>query len=534
MGVSLGVGFYLPSPTADGVYPYLIPVEGGGPPLQTLNLIGRTGTGNWGPLNTPVFYNNLSQAIYLWGADATLLNAAPTGAPNNSSLVGATQYAAPEATSFCDVRVAHSDAAFATGSILDGSAAAIANLSAFYTGTDGNNITVTVALANGTNYVAGPCQVQVTVQMLNRATWVSPIFSAGASGYVKPTFLANLQAAILGATGSVPCPYITYVSAGSSAIHPAATANTFSGGNSGIDVTEADLIGSPLTGDNTGIYALQGTGINLLHVVGLTTMSYASVLAAFAQANTCFAFISLPSGTSTATGITSKNANNASSPWLSVTNDFTLATDVVDATGSQYEDPSVKIAGIVSQLSPYQDPSNKPYIGCQNLIGTIRTGTPYSQAELGLLQAAGILIINRPMNRGNFFGLPHGMTSDGITPIADTRMLNFIANAVTAILGQFVGESQSPPPAVGQPDNDVTRNNARNAVAAFLEGLANFNAPQIATWEQIMDGTNNTQSSVSQGYLYDRIEVTTLAGIKFILVGLQIGQTVQITTPGNT
>ena len=410
MGVSLGVGYYLPSPTADGVYPYLIPVQPGGPPLQTLNLIGRTGTGNWGPLDTPVYYNNLAQAVYLWGADATLLNNAPTGAPGNSSLVGATQYATPEGTSFCDVRVANpGDVAFATGSILDASATAIANLAAFYTGTDGNNITATVALANGTSYAAGPCQVQVTVQMLNRATWVSPIFSAGAGGYVKATFLANLQAVLLGATGGPPCPYLTYVSAGSSVIHPAATANTFAGGNSGIDVTEAMLVGSPDIGDNTGIYALQGTGINLLHVCGLTTMSWAETLAAFAQSNTCFAFISLPSGTTTATGITSKNTNNASSPWLSVTNDFTLAQDVIDATGPQYEDPSVKIAAVVSQLAPYQDPSNKPYIGCQNLLGTIRTGTPYSQAELGQLQQNGILIINRPMNRGFFFGLPHGI-----------------------------------------------------------------------------------------------------------------------------
>lgn len=530
MGVPLSST--VPIPTADGVYPYLIPTQPAGPPTQLLNLIAKSGTADWGPEGQPIYYSTIGQAMYIWGANATLLNAMPSGV-TNSSLVGATQAMLPEGTSFVDVRVCSSSALAATGSVLDGSAGTVANFAAYYRGLDGNSIKVITTLQNNTAFNTALPLVSVTVSIKNRASWVSPNFLAGDNtGYIKATFLANLQTALNGGYGNLACPYIKYVSAGASTLHPVTTISAaFTGGNSGAAVVGADLIGVATVGATTGIYALQNVGMNEVHCVGLTDLNFAQTLGVFGQNNTCFTFMSFPSGTTTASALAQQIQYNAIHPWLSINNDFTQSNDVIDGTGAQYIDPSCKIAAITAQNPPWFSPGNKPYVGCQNLIGTIRTGTPYGTTELGQLQTAGILIINKPISRGNVYGCAHGMTSDGVTPISDTRVINYVANAVTSILGVFVEEGQTPPPAPGQVDKDITRNNARDAVTSFLTTMQSAN--QIAAWEQIMDGTNNTQLSVSQGYLFDKIEITTLANIRFILVGLQIGETVQITTPGN-
>lgn len=517
--MSVSISSTVPTPTADGVYPYEIPPQAGIPAGQQTSLIARIGTGNWGPVDTPQYYNTLSQALNIWGAEATLPN----------SLVAATQSATPEGTNFADVRVTDGTDTAATGNLVDASAGIVATLVAKYSGTDGNTITATLNLISG-SMTGGTPMVQLVVAIANRASWTSPTFSAGSSGYVKATFIANLQAAIAGSSGAGACPYIGSASAGSSALAPVTgTANTFTGGDSGVaSITSAVLIGADGTTNRTGIYALRGVGMNIVHVVGLTDLTQAQTLATFAQSESCIALIAIATGTSTTTAISDKNTANASNRWLVVTKDWLQQNDAVDGTGAQYYEPSPKIAAGISQLQPWQYPGNKPYIGFANIIGTERTSTPYSTAELGLLEQSGILIITRPISRGNVYGLAHGMTSDGVTPISDTRMLNQIAVDVTAILGQFVGESQGPPPAAGAADTDPTRNNARNAITAYFAQKTNPNAPQIANYNLIMDGTNNTAASVAAGYLYDEIQVTTLAGIRFILTGLQIGQTVQI------
>ena len=487
--------------------------------MQT-TLIGRSGTANWGPVDTPQFYNTLAQAMNIWGAEAN--------GPN--SLVAATQSASPEGTNFVDIRVKDGTDAAATLFITDApSGATIATCPAMFTGTDGNSITGKLTLVSGT-FSASPI-VSLAVSIVNRPTWTSLAFSAGNSGgYVKATFLANLLAAITGANGSPPCPYLATVISGGSTANPSTTATYVStGGDSGVaTITSAVLIGEDGIEDRTGVFALRGTGLNLVHVVGLTDLTQASTLAAFAQSETCFAIISQTSGLSTSAAITAKNTANASSPWLSVVKDWVQQNDAVDGTGAQYYAPDSKVAAGISQLQPWQYPGNKPYIGFTNLIGTERTGLPYSNAELGQLEQAGILIITRPISRGFVYGLAHGMTSDGVTPISDTRMLNQIAVDTTAILGQFVGESQTPPPAVGQKDTDPTRTAARNALTGYFAQRLNPNAPQIAAASVTMDGSNNTALSVAAGYLYDTISVTTLAGIRFILSGLQVGETVQV------
>lgn len=558
----------IPTPLADGVYAYDIPVQPGLPPAAQVHLVGKVGTGNWGPVNQPVFYNTLGQAIYWWGDAANLLSGPTSGSLYNLSLVAATQVMVPECQQHCDIRVTDGTDTASTIPYKDNlGSATIFTAAALYTGTDGNYLTFAINLLSGSYTSSGGIpMVQAVVAFNgtiggaglanNRQPWVSPPFAAGtnASGYVAATFRANLKA-VMGGTfnGSGPCPYATYVSDGASSAKPGVTnaqQQFGNGGSSGtafilnnpgsVNQISNALIGVQGTGappgsagGSTGMYAFQGTGINLLLFCGwweTTTNSVATNMATFAQANSCVALSSFASGTTTTNAISYRQTVNAISPWLVLCNDWTLVNDVVDTGAQQYNPPHEKVAAIISQLNPYQYPGNKPYIGAQNFLGTIRNGLPYSNSELGQLEQNGILIVTNPIPRGNVWGLAHGMTSDGVTPISDSRMLNLIANEVTDILGQFVGEVQTPPPLPGQQDTDKTRRAARDAVAAYLSTLSNPNAPQIAAWTQIMDGTNNTQATVAAGYLYDKILVTTLAGIRFILVGLSIGENVQVTT----
>lgn len=529
MGIPLGTT--VPVPQYDGVFPYVIPVQPGLPPALPTNMIGQVGGGNWGPVNTPSFYATAAQAAFIWGYSAQIL----VNSLWNISLTAAAQIGQPEGTSYCGIRVTDGTDAAATIVLKDGSAGTVATLTAVYTGTDGN--TATLQINNITGTVGNGGTVQAVVTIANRQAWVSQSFAAGnGSTYSSTTFTANLKAQVNGTNGAPPCPYFQYTSTGASVVAPVTTATAATGGLSGntFGNSQATLsgaqIGANTIGAPTGMYALQGTNVNLFNLVGNVDLTQATTEATFGQLNSCIPLVSFPTGTSTATAIASRLTNNAISPFLILCNDFTQYNDAIDKIGYQYMDPACKTAAIISSLQSFQDPSNKPYFGAQNMVGTIRSGsTPYTGPELGQLQQNGILIITR-LNRGQLFTLAHGMTSDAVTPIADTRMLIFIANTCNTILQAFVGEVQGPPPAPGQPDTDATRNAARNAIAAFLGGLANPNSPQIAGWNQVMDGTNNTQATVSAGFLYDKIIVETLSGIKFILAGFEVGSTVTVDT----
>ena len=171
MGVQLSTT--VPTPQADGVYPYAIPTQPGLPPAQQTNLIGLVGYANWGPVDQPVQLNTLGQAIYVFGANGNLPVAAgdATNGGNNASIVGAIQSASPEGSNFSCVRVGYSSQytlLAATLALLDGSAGTVANLAAAYEGSDGNTITLQINLLNGSTYASGAVTVQAVVKIIFR------------------------------------------------------------------------------------------------------------------------------------------------------------------------------------------------------------------------------------------------------------------------------------------------------------------------------------------------------------------------------
>lgn len=105
-----------------------------------------------------------------------------------------------------------------------------------------------------------------------------------------------------------------------------------------------------------------------------------------------------------------------------------------------------------------------------------------------------------------------------MTDIADVRMYDYVSSGVQAVLGQFVGEGQTPLPTRGA-DLDATRKNAKAKLRAFLGTMLQPSAPQLAAASVSLAVTNTT---IDQGFLAYLIYGKTLKGIEFAfgLVGV--------------
>ena len=108
------------------------------------------------------------------------------------------------------------------------------------------------------------------------------------------------------------------------------------------------------------------------------------------------------------------------------------------------------------------------------------------------------------------------MASDGVSNIADIRTANYIGLSLFSVLGPFVGESQS------QLANDPVRLGARGAVNQFMNTML-LPIPKISNYSNVLDTSNNTPTTIAQGFMIDNLAVQTLAGTKFILVNEQVG-----------
>lgn len=420
-------------------------------------------------------------------------------------------------------------------------AGTIGTITSKYTGSYPNyNATTQVGgslvpvLQSGT--LAAAPVIRASLNFPNGATEVFSNIIAYASpggAYSAPTYKANLLAAINGNGTSLPGSARWTFSSGAS------TANPFlgfpllaSGGTDGAtNVTTATLMGTDGNTGRTGIYALRGycSGAQLV-VAQLTDLTVAQTLITFAQGENCLVHTAVPSGTLTTTAVANKSANNASNPSLIFSMDWQNRFDTV--TGAvRLVSPIGKIAGVVSSLAAWQYPGNHPVNGgVLNVISTERTQIGLSVAEAGLREANGIVYLtNNPLLffQGGY-GMPHGMTSDGATMICDTRMLKLIAFVLQQIYGKFVGSST----AIVKGNLVVIGPNGvesspQDAVDQYFQTLLTPQ-PQIANYSNIMDASNNNQTTLSQGQLLGNVRVTTLSAARFIITALQVGVTVQI------
>ena len=237
-----------------------------------------------------------------------------------------------------------------------------------------------------------------------------------------------------------------------------------------------------------------------------------------------------PSGDTINTAIVAKQAAGVDSYSAKLMfGDWIWWSDPVAGT-IRLVSPQGFVAGRLSNLSPEQSSLNKPLYG---VVGTQRAGTPssassntYSSAELTALLGNGIDVICNPQPAGSFWGVRggHNSSSNAATNGDNyTRLTNFIAETLSAGMGQYVG----------QVINANLFRRIRSTQLSFLQNLLGQGVLGSTNGAQpfnvICDLTNNPLSRTSLGYVQSDAQIQYQAINERFIVNLEGGQTVQVT-----
>ncbi len=509
----------------DGVYLDLVPptpAPFSGPPTGLIAIVGGA---NDGPVNSPQVFSNASSLFSTFGNDTV----------SSHSLVREALSAMPEGQQFIGNRVTDGTDTAATIHITDASAGVVATLTRKDTGSFANGATATLALQSGTMTVSPVIQVNIAYPQQVQEVYANIVAYATVGGaYAASVFQANLDTAInVGTAQAAPSPRWT-ASAGASTLAPQTITFNASGGTDGTAaLTTALLVGTDGLTGRTGIYALRGlcSGGQLI-VADLTDPTQGQTLVAFAVEENCIALLAYPTGTSTTSAIATRASDDLVNPNLLLCSDWDTVYDVVSAKTTNVS-PMGKIAGLIAAQPDYQYPGNQQVNGAIGVLGTERIVggiSTISAAEAAIRQQNGIMYLGfmpRALN-GPQLGLPHAVTSDGVTILSDVRMLKSISVTLQQRLGAVVGTMMSSAPGAtfGQPAFGA----ARDAMDAYFQTLLAGPPQKISAYQILLDASNNSTASVQGGFLIASVLVTTLSAAQFIVSALQVGKTVQIQT----
>lgn len=484
-----------------------------------VGLDGATvGAASWGPKNTPIRVSTPQDLLAAFGPPinsgfdivqegALFLNQLPQG-------------------SFIGVRVTHSDDTAATATLQDSIPATGVTLTAFYTGSFGNKIKVT--LQPGSKSISGTPTWMVIVAPGNLTPEIfDNIPQGGSAGQVWVNIVAALNNGTVGINNGNPSRYVVATIASST--HPPTALSTqtvtLSGGADGADITTSDQIGvDGPSGSRTGLYSLRSFGFDAVWLAGNSDSTAWTTIAVFAQSESAVGYGALPKNTGVTAAVTAKLGAGIDTPYFVLAKDWVTYLDTIVGQNVTVP-PSCVVAGVACRVNPEQSPGNKPAYGLVGTENTLNTSTqPYGFADLGTLEAAGIMIITNPIPSGNTFGLRHGKNTSSnfaTSEIPYARKTNDLIRAFGgSVMGQFVNQLQSTH--VNDP--------LREAVTAALNG---YLGPQKANgiindYSVRCDLSNNTQSTIQAGYLYADVVVSYLAVVDKFIISLTAGQTVSV------
>lgn len=513
-------------PNAPGAYIQVI-----APPLSitgvATDVIGVTGTASWGPLNSPVLMGDPTQIITNFGG---ITAAALTDSHDLcTDLTIAFSQAQANTLQAYGVRVSDATDVKATFVLKDtGGTVTGITLTALYSGTLGNAISLIIATG------AKPNTFDVTITPF--AGGLTEFFPALPSA--APFWAALVSALNNGLNGVRGPSLLIRGTIGTSVLGPAVATTTLASGTDGrTSLTSAQLIGSSASNPVTGLYTLASaqpqTGI--VWASGLVDTSVATTFASLVQALPAWGLFSAPSGgmSNVATVISTLQATAIASPNISFCANWVYWYDPVNAL-LRLVAPYAFIGGATAALPPEQSPLNQPN---NNVVGTERnnpygTPQPFSAAELGALDQAGVIIINSPSPGGNYFGMQSGRNTAANViqqPVEYTRMTNFIALSFAAVIGQFVGQNQSTNP------SDPLRNSVQHVMDNFTSGLSEAgridSALNTCTFAQTGNPNNgvNTPNTIALHYLYARSDIKFLSSVWYFILSQQGGTTVVTT-----
>ena len=467
------------------------------------NVLGIVGTAPWGPVNSPVVIGNLAQLGAIFG---------PMVARKYDLSTQVATAVQQGANNFRAVRVSDGTDVAASIVVLT----TCLTLTSKYTGTFGNNITVTIS----------PGSQATTQKAVVAAPGLVPeAFDNIGAGLAANALWVAIAAAINNGTSAIRGPSaIAVATAGAGVTAPSSATYALTGGTDGATT----ITGSVLVGVDTvprkGMYALRNTGASVALLADDDDSTTWSAQVAFGLSEGMYMVLTGPSGDSISAasaakataGIDSYAAKLLFGDWVYWLDTYNSVLRLVSPQGF--------VAGLLSNLSPQNSSLNKQL---QGVVGTQKSyaNQQYSAAELQLLGIAGIDIITNPVPGGSYFGARFGHNSSS-NPVANgdnyTRMTNYIAYTLNAGMGKFVGQLQS----------SSVRAQARDTLASFCanlqqQGLIGDPSGGAAYSVQI-DPNNNPASRVALGYMQADVKVKYLAVIEKFLINVEGGTSVQI------
>lgn len=474
------------------------------------NVAGIVGTGSWGPVGQPVIVSSMADYARTFGP--IMPRKYDMGTQVGTAVQqGASNFRCVRATDGTDT---------AASLTLPGTAFV---LSALYTGSLGNQISMTLATGSRTG------------------TWRATIVMPGLQPEVfdnipgiAATFWGNLASALNTGTGPQRGPsQLVVASPGNTATAPAALTASLATGTQGTDgvatVTAATLIGQD-TIPRRGLYALRGQGCSIALVADADDPTQWTTQAQFGLAEGIYMILTGPASDSIANAIATKQTAGLDSYAAKLMfGDWIWWNDPTNGS-LRLVSPQGFTAGRLANLSPEQSSLNKPLYGA---VGSQKSGNPgsgqsssYSAAELTLLLGAGIDVIANPQPAGAFWGVRGGHNSSSNAAVNGdnyTRLTNYIAATLAAGMGQYVG----------QVINQQLYRRIRSTQLSFLQGMLSQgllgSTDSNLPFSVICDNSNNPATRTGLGYVQSDAQIKYQAINEKFIVNMEGGQTVQVT-----
>ncbi len=488
------------------------------------NTIGIVGTASWGPVGQGIVFGTDAERIQNFG----MINARKYDMGTQASTA-----ILQGASSFVGVRVTDGSDTAASIPIEGNSTTMGLVLTALYSGTTGNSITVTINNpgAKGTGYadIIVQCPPMGTVEAFNgipsataSAFWylAAPALNGQAvPGWTPNRGASQLIVAAVGANASALPPITgTQVSA------------TLAGGTDGVtNVTQNTLIGIDGTA-RTGMYALRGQGCSIGVLADGDLASTFTTQIAFGLGEGVYMIGTGPSGATIAAAVSGKQAAGVDSYAMKIMfGDWINWYDPVNQL-YRYVSPQGFAAGRLANLAPQQSSLNKPIYG---IVNSQKSGQGqqignYSSADLQTLFGAGIDVISNPQPGGSYWGCRGGFNTSSNAGIDDdsyTRLTNYVAATLAAGMGEYVGELI----------NLTLFGNIRATLLGYLGNLLQQGVlgslDGSTPYGVVCDNTNNPQSRTAIGYVQADVQVQYQGVNKRFLVNLQGGAGVTVTQP---
>jgi hypothetical protein len=473
------------------------------------NILGVVGTAPWGPVDEPAIVATMADYAQQFGSIV------PRKYDMGTQVATAVQQGAQN---FRCVRVTDGTDSSASAAVPGTNA----SFTAIYTGSLGNNITVTLGTGTQPN------------------TWMLSVLLPGFVPEIYDGLMGNgaafwtgLAAAVNSGLGPQRGPSLLIVAtSGGTTASPAPFSLTLGASTAGSDgaaqVGSSQLMGVDLS-SRTGMYALRGQGCGLALLADCDDSTTWTTQAAFGLDEGIYMILTTPAGdtitnavtTMAAVGLDSYGAKLMFGDWLWWSDQVNSMIRLVSPQGFA--------AGRLANLSPEQSSLNKQIYG---VIGSQRAGTPgsgqnttYSSADLSALLGAGLDVICNPQPGGSYWGVRGGNNTSSNAAIDGdnyTRLTNYIASTLAAGMGQYVG----------QVINSNLFQQIRSTQLSFLnnmygQGLLGSTDGSLP-FSVICDSSNNPLSRTSLGYVQSDAQVQYQAINERFIVNVEGGQTVQV------